>query len=164
MYSSFVYYSKNDRKTNDELKKINIGTTFFDYYNDDKLVSAIAKHCPKLELLAIGVDNLNQLSEIIKKCDRLRGLVLRSLYDRDDLVELFTLLCNYASNQLRKLQLVRCELSKKVLNEFFENWSKQQRNSLDFYVSSCRFYEHREEIIRRRLGLRNAIPTCRGSV
>jgi hypothetical protein len=84
------------------------------------LVSVIAKHCPKLELLAVWVDNLKEIIELIKECKKLRGLVLMNYYEKNlDKFEFLNVLCNDASNQLRKLELNAWKFSKETLNDFF---------------------------------------------
>ena len=42
------------------------------------LVSTITKHCPKLELLAVSVNNINEILELFKECKKLRGLGVRA--------------------------------------------------------------------------------------
>src|SRR2546421_318577 len=132
-------------KTNVELKIIDVRTVY-----DDVLIPTIATHCHKLELLAVCVHDLSEISELMKECKKLSGLVLRSAYYKQTIDGLFKILYNDASNQLSKLQFDRFwEISKEELNEFLENWNQKQKNSLDFYISSATFKNEYGDIIKK---------------
>ena len=76
----------------------------------------------------------------MKECKKLSGLVLRSAYNKQTIDDLFRILYNDASNQLKRLQFDKYwEISTEELNEFFENWNQKQKNSLDFYIPSATF-------------------------
>src|SRR5436190_18475957 len=112
------------------------------------LVSVIAKCCPKLELLAVWINNLDKIIELIKECKKLRGLVLQAIYYTNNLDVLFKVLCNDASNQLRKLQFAeRWDITKEALTEFFECWKQNERIPLDLYINSYIFKDEYEDII-----------------
>ncbi|RIA91404.1 hypothetical protein C1645_822105 [Glomus cerebriforme] len=146
----FEIIQKVIEKTNRGIKKINIG--IYDKCNedekDDKLIPIITKHCPKLELLSALVDNLDEIKELIMECQNLRGLVIRTNELKD--IEFFKVLYNDSTNKFRKLQLSNgWTISERALNELFENWKQQKRNSLDFYIPFHIYEDKYENIFKK---------------
>jgi hypothetical protein len=66
----------------------------------------------------------------------LKGLVLRSYYT-NDVIELFKVLSDNSTNQLRRIQFDETwDVSKEALNDCFENWKQKEKISFDFYIPS----------------------------
>ncbi len=154
----FSIIAKIVEKTKGDLRKINIGASYSDEYADI-LISCIAKHCPKLEYLMVWISsNMKELIELYKKCKQLRGLVLHFLgttYFERDADEILKELCDNVSKQLRKFKLIgNWKISKKNLEKFFDNWKKQERNRLDFYIyKSYILQDDYDDIIKKYKGM-----------
>jgi hypothetical protein len=152
----FDIVAKIVEKSKGDIRKISIGDYDSDE-DDDILISTIAKNCPKLEYLMIWVgENLKELTGLFKECKQLKGLVLQSIWTiilKRNVDELLELIYDSASKQLRKFKMIGdWEISKDVLEKFLDNWKKQERKSLDLYITKsliCKGKNYYDDIISK---------------
>ncbi|GES86006.1 hypothetical protein GLOIN_2v1772225 [Rhizophagus clarus] len=137
--------------TNKKLKKFTIGTFNEFYENANLLVTVISTQCPKLEYLGIWIDDMNLMINLLNGCKNLKGLLARSYYS-NEITELFKILGDHATNQLRKFQFDETwELAEDDLKNCFEIWKQKKEFSFDFYMPCYVFQEanSQREIIKK---------------
>ncbi|RIA86514.1 hypothetical protein C1645_740801 [Glomus cerebriforme] len=92
----------------------------------EKLIKAIANHCPKIERLTINAElkNLNGIKEILLNCSRLKRIDLSAYNEkRLNCDELLEVLVNFSSNTLYIFSFIdNWNFSVNSLKSFFENW------------------------------------------
>src|SRR5947207_12021659 len=126
-------------KTNGKLIDIDIS-----HYNDiayvmnsQRLIKAIAKHCPKLESLktSVKLENLIDIKEMFINCTYLKIMYLHNKNEVNQLIydELLEILVKFSSKSLCKVCFKNLKFTIEGLGNFFENWRVRVPITFGYY-------------------------------
>jgi hypothetical protein len=127
------------------------------YQDIESYHKAISKHCPNILYVSTFIyeDNENTsirknsfgLEELIKSCNKLKGIIFYGIRMESEGFNLFNLIRRFASNTLCDIKIVgNCELQSNYFEWFLENWRSREPLSLSISESVYEMSEDLDEV------------------